>query len=443
MKPGVASIPMVLMSLALLATASQSANQVNLDEPISMSLKDADGVEVLQSFARILDMRLDLDPAVEGSFSAEFDRVPLANALQTVCEELGCQLEILDGDPPTLKVVQLLDLELARATLDVVLGALARLRGLELYWAVESDATVTVHVKSVTWEKALAEVCDATQLLCAVEDGTLRVESRDEESLRRALDAGVVEVVGETLSHPPELATRGSRPVELVARFGRGRRILSGKIAFTWNRPIFSLRGAGQQAEMRLAWIPVGAGPGVILPYLIDCKSDPPWSRVQAFDPLPLPIEKTRSLTYEGISLDLEPVLEGDTTAALVPDPLESSCLGWPPLELTVALDAALSEGLDPAHRDASSLNTPGHFVQIALAPRDDSAQAEVALVVLGLDPSANPIVGILRPDVDNAGAHRVVVERGVVLPDSPWSSSLDQGDQELTLTVSVKEKSN
>lgn len=53
-------------------------------EPISLSLKDADLREVLRSFARLTDMNLILDPAVQGKVTVELTDVPWDQALWAI-----------------------------------------------------------------------------------------------------------------------------------------------------------------------------------------------------------------------------------------------------------------------------------------------------------------------------------------------------------------------
>lgn len=63
---------------------------------ISLSLKDADLKEVLRSFARLADVNLVIDPAVEGKVSVELHDVPWDQALYVILKSNGIAAE-LDG----------------------------------------------------------------------------------------------------------------------------------------------------------------------------------------------------------------------------------------------------------------------------------------------------------------------------------------------------------
>ena len=65
-----------------------------IGEPISMSLRDADLVEVLRSFAKLTDVNLILDPAVRGTVTLELREVPWDQALYVVLKSNGLGMEI-------------------------------------------------------------------------------------------------------------------------------------------------------------------------------------------------------------------------------------------------------------------------------------------------------------------------------------------------------------
>lgn len=65
-------------------------------EPISLSLKDADLVEVLRSFARLAGVNLIIDPGVKGKVTLELKDVPWDQALYVILKTHGLAAEI-DG----------------------------------------------------------------------------------------------------------------------------------------------------------------------------------------------------------------------------------------------------------------------------------------------------------------------------------------------------------
>lgn len=66
-------------------------------EPVTMSLRDADLVEVLRSFSRIGQFNLVIHPGVEGKVTVELREVPWDQALSTILRMHGLGLEITGG----------------------------------------------------------------------------------------------------------------------------------------------------------------------------------------------------------------------------------------------------------------------------------------------------------------------------------------------------------
>ena len=63
-------------------------------EAISLSLKDADLVEVLRSFARLADVNLVIDPAVQGKVTLELHDVPWDQALSVILKSHRLGVEV-------------------------------------------------------------------------------------------------------------------------------------------------------------------------------------------------------------------------------------------------------------------------------------------------------------------------------------------------------------
>lgn len=63
-------------------------------EPISLSLRDADLVEVLRSFGKMTDVNLIIDPSVQGKVTVELKNVPWDQALYVILKSNGLGMEI-------------------------------------------------------------------------------------------------------------------------------------------------------------------------------------------------------------------------------------------------------------------------------------------------------------------------------------------------------------
>jgi type II secretory pathway component GspD/PulD (secretin) len=63
-------------------------------EPISLSLRDADLVEVLRSFAKLAKVNLVIDPAVKGTVTVELHDVPWDQALYVILKAQDLGMEV-------------------------------------------------------------------------------------------------------------------------------------------------------------------------------------------------------------------------------------------------------------------------------------------------------------------------------------------------------------
>ena len=108
-------------------------------EPINLSLKDADLVEVLRSFAEIGDFNLVLQPTVQGKVTVELKNVPWDQALEQILKINQLGMEVTGGKayvgPGSARAVQDLvpkssmvtvQLDLQYADAGVVARALSR-----------------------------------------------------------------------------------------------------------------------------------------------------------------------------------------------------------------------------------------------------------------------------------------------------------------------------
>ena len=70
-------------------------------EPVSMSLRDADLVEVLRTFARLSELNMILHPGIKGKVTVELKEVPWDQALSMILKIHGLGMDITQG---TLRV---------------------------------------------------------------------------------------------------------------------------------------------------------------------------------------------------------------------------------------------------------------------------------------------------------------------------------------------------
>ena len=76
---------------------------VGLDEPISISLKDASAADVLKSVGQILDVEVAALP-FENSISVELSKVPVRQVLDEICRQLLCGWQLdTSGETPVLR----------------------------------------------------------------------------------------------------------------------------------------------------------------------------------------------------------------------------------------------------------------------------------------------------------------------------------------------------
>ena len=96
-------VSLLVLVFALL-TPPTAASQLDLDQPIAMSLARADLAQVLRSFAVIVGAEPDLAPDVTGKVSIEVSNVPWHEAVDSLCREQALNCELLYGEPTRLRV---------------------------------------------------------------------------------------------------------------------------------------------------------------------------------------------------------------------------------------------------------------------------------------------------------------------------------------------------
>ncbi len=87
--------PTTIRARAPLLYISPPQQRLWQGEKISLSLKDADLVEVLRSFAKLTEINLVIDPRVKGTVTAELHDVALDQALAVILKthQLGAELD--------------------------------------------------------------------------------------------------------------------------------------------------------------------------------------------------------------------------------------------------------------------------------------------------------------------------------------------------------------
>jgi type II secretory pathway component GspD/PulD (secretin) len=80
------------------------AARTAVEEPIDLRVTGADGRDVLKTFGEILGAKVEVDPAIAGTLSLDLVDAPCGQALDKVCEALGCDWVLLEGPQRLLKV---------------------------------------------------------------------------------------------------------------------------------------------------------------------------------------------------------------------------------------------------------------------------------------------------------------------------------------------------
>jgi len=168
-----------------------------VEEPISVTLREADSLEVMRAIARILRGELQLDENLRGPVSITLERVAASTALDAICQGIGCEWQFLEADPRVL-VVKAPDepaasrwfgventkprsirealegpvtLQLDRVPAEDVFRAIASVTRVEAH-VFGVDGTVTRNLQDVTLREALDELCHQLQCHWRLEGDT-------------------------------------------------------------------------------------------------------------------------------------------------------------------------------------------------------------------------------------------------------------------------------
>lgn len=78
-----------------------------LEEPIDLKVTKANVRQMLQTFGQILGVEVALDPGISGTVSFELDHVPVGQALDRVCDMVGCAWKLdTSGEDPVLRITK-------------------------------------------------------------------------------------------------------------------------------------------------------------------------------------------------------------------------------------------------------------------------------------------------------------------------------------------------
>lgn len=90
---------------ALMVASLGSANPDALDRRASLDLKDATAEEAFRSIAHVTGVQIDLQGLSGERVNVELENVRVRTILTALCDSLGCRWELIDGKPPTIRIV--------------------------------------------------------------------------------------------------------------------------------------------------------------------------------------------------------------------------------------------------------------------------------------------------------------------------------------------------
>ncbi len=79
-------------------------HRASLQERIDLKITGADSREVLTTFAQIMSVGIEIEPEVSGPVTFDLQRTPVADALDAICQAVGCTWRLDEGENPVLRV---------------------------------------------------------------------------------------------------------------------------------------------------------------------------------------------------------------------------------------------------------------------------------------------------------------------------------------------------
>ncbi|MEM7587915.1 MAG: hypothetical protein AAF560_31290 [Acidobacteriota bacterium] len=195
------------LTLCLPVTEPASASQLDPDELINLELKRADLVETLKSFAQISGSTLDIDPSIRGQVTISMKAARWTDVLSQICLDQGLNCEILEAEPPVMRVrataeshgaaavpgyVEAISLVLKDADLRQTLQAFAVITQRDVVIDDAVSGKVTINIGAAPWTVILEEICNLSG--CAITWGqTLQIRPAAQTSDARRVDLQLAE----------------------------------------------------------------------------------------------------------------------------------------------------------------------------------------------------------------------------------------------------------
>lgn len=166
--------PLVLAAVLALGTLlldPSAALAADLDERLSLDLEEAAPRDVFGAFARMQELDLVLDPAVDSPITVRFSDITARTAITAICESIRCRWRIEDGvlhvGPETGpqaggdRLAERIGIDLEDARLEDVFKSFASLleARLELAPAL-ADRTITIRIDDLTVAQSMDRVCE-------------------------------------------------------------------------------------------------------------------------------------------------------------------------------------------------------------------------------------------------------------------------------------------
>lgn len=199
-RPGLASLVLGLCTLLALVGPAASANQLDVDQKINISLKSADLVQTLSSFAVVLGAEPEITPGVAGQVTIDLEGVPWIRAIHQICDQHRLNCELLQGEPTRLRVrpidampdlllrpglAQNINLALRSASVREVLASLGTIGEVEINVADEIEGSLSINIQGAPWPLVLDEACDLNDCQVLWNERPIRVVPAEVPSERR------------------------------------------------------------------------------------------------------------------------------------------------------------------------------------------------------------------------------------------------------------------
>jgi len=169
-------------------------SEPKLDQPISLTLRDAVAADVFKSFGQFLSVDVEIDPEIDGLLTIQLEDVSARTALQASCESLGCEWQLEDGalhltaveprleEHSTPKTFEPLDIELKDAGAAEFFHSLGQILEAEVDLDPTVNGTFSIKLEHADLDEIMREVCaklDCVAGLGLVErNGSLVLEVR-------------------------------------------------------------------------------------------------------------------------------------------------------------------------------------------------------------------------------------------------------------------------